>query len=378
MRTFLQSLVVVLLLSTSACAMEPATPELDKTFDGQSSDLESTAIVPTLDAEIADGQNAVWCSSFLTAWKSLATNIVRADISLEGSPQTAVALNNADDPTPHNPEGSTYVATGWNNKGVLEKIRKELKVAFPGKPAPTFPDIMPDSFVAYSYLEANVKFDLPYFQNRKPLEFTDSQGEKTKLTSFGIRPEDDYAYYKLRSQPRILFRKGGPGEEVELEFAIDLCAASSPSQVVVARIKREPTLAKALDRIRKELKGFEKLKQKNPDYTKYLENIGPNDVLLVPDLFWEISHHLSNLEGKQFLNDPLKGQRLDVAQQDILFRLDRSGAELKSESKMFCAPIPTYFVLDRPFLIYMKNRNAEEPYFTMWVDNAELLTPWTK
>jgi len=354
---------------------DSSVPELKKTFDGQSSDLESTTVVPTLETEIAEGHNAVWCSSFLTAWKSLARDIAKADISLEGSPQTALVLNKADDPTPHNPKGSTYVATGWNNKGVLDRIRNELMVAFPDKPAPTFPGIMPDSFVAYAYLEANVKFDLPYFQNGKPLEFTDSTGRKTEVASFGIRTEDDYAYYKLRSQPRVLFRKGGHRKEAELEFAIDLSATSSPSQIVLARIKREPSLAKALKRVEEELGEIEKLKQKDPRYAKYLEGIGPNDVLLVPNIFWQISHRFSEIEGKAFLNPQLKDQRLDIARQDILFRLDRGGAELKSESKIHCLPIPTYFVMDRPFLIFMRKRGETEPYFAMWVDNAKLLTP---
>ena len=82
------------------------------------------------------------------------------------------------------------------------------------------------------------------------------------------------------------------------------------------------------------------------------------------------------MEGRRFTNAELKGQRLDVAQQDIQFRLDRSGAELKSEAKIMMLPIPTYFILDRPFLIYMKKRDAKSPYFVMWVDNAALLTPW--
>lgn len=372
----LQLLVVTLLLSTSAYAGQPVASEMNKPFNSQSSDLESTVVVPTLNTEIASGQNAVWCSSFLTAWKSLSTNIAKADILLEGPPQTAVVLNKADDPTPHNPEGSTYVAAGWNNKGVLDKIREELKLRFPGKAIPTFPGIASDSFVAYSYLEANVKFHLPYFQNRKPLEFTDSKGRKTKISSFGIRPEDDNAYDMLRSQPRILFQKGGLFEKTELEFAIDLCAASFPNQIVLARIKRESSLAKALERIDKELGEIEKLKRKTPDYARTLGKIGPNDVLLVPDLFWQLSHRFSEIEGKAFLNPELKGRRLDVAQQDILFRLDRSGAELKSESKMYCKSISTHLVMDRPFLIFMKKRGATKPYFAMWVDNAELLTPW--
>jgi hypothetical protein len=101
--------------------------------------------------------------------------------------------------------------------------------------------------------------------------------------------------------------------------------------------------------------------------------LGPNDVLLVPDFFWHITHRFAELEGQAFMNPTLKGQRMDVAQQDILFRLDRSGAELESEAKIYALPIPTYYVFDRPFLIYMKKRGEPHPYFVMWVDNAELL-----
>jgi len=60
--------------------------------------------------------------------------------------------------------------------------------------------------------------------------------------------------------------------------------------------------------------------------------------------------------------------------QTIRFRLDRSGAELASEARMPCAPAATHYVCDRPFLIVMKKRGAERPFFVMWVDNAELLS----
>ena len=67
---------------------------------------------------------------------------------------------------------------------------------------------------------------------------------------------------------------------------------------------------------------------------------------------------------------------MDIAQQDILFRLNRTGAILKSEAKAAYTGIPTQFYLDRPFLIYVKKRNAPMPFFAMWVDNAELLRVW--
>ena len=107
-----------------------------------------------------------------------------------------------------------------------------------------------------------------------------------------------------------------------------------------------------------------------------LLNLGPNDVLLVPNLFWQLSHHFSELEGKSFANGTLKGQPIVVAQQDILFRLDRSGAELKSESRMGVMMGPRHFILDHPFLIYMTQRGSQTPFLAMWIDNAELLSKW--
>ncbi|MBN2577889.1 MAG: hypothetical protein JXB10_02775 [Pirellulales bacterium] len=374
----------LMLVLAASCSNQPQPPVTPKSFDGDSKDLKTTEIVATLDAPLTQGKNTIWCASFLSAWKKLQKDLAGEPVALEQAPPEVLSLNNAADPRSEIPPEALYVAVGWKPKGILDKIQRELKQKFPTKPPPVFPDIRNDSFVAYAYLEANVKFPLPYFQSREPLEFTDSEGRKAKVTSFGIREEDDYAYKKLRAQPKILFWKGFPPmetgdpkdqEEEKFEYAVDLCADSSSSQIVVANIARQSSLADALAYTEEAIKRHEEKIIKNPDYSRS-RDLGPNDVLLIPDLFWTISHRFSELEGKSFTNTKLKGQRLDVAQQDIYFRLDRSGAELKSESKLYCAPVPIYYVFDHPFLIYMKKRNAKNPYFAIWVDNAELLSPW--
>ena len=106
--------------------------------------------------------------------------------------------------------------------------------------------------------------------------------------------------------------------------------------------------------------------------------MGSDTVLFVPDLSWQIVHRFNEIEGRRFTNQKLAGQRLDVAEQDILFRLNREGAELKAEAKLIKLGliVRKRFILDRPFLIYMKVRGAPAPYFAMWVDNAELLRRW--
>ena len=106
-----------------------------------------------------------------------------------------------------------------------------------------------------------------------------------------------------------------------------------------------------------------------------MREFGIRDVLLVPNLNWEVRHHFAELEGsdKRFLNAGFSGYYIAKAMQTIRFKLDRSGAELASEAQMHCKPMATRFVCDRPFLIVVKKRGTERPFFVMWVDNAELL-----
>jgi hypothetical protein len=342
-------------------------PDAEPSFTGDPRSLKATIIAPTLDASIDGQTNVIWCASFLAAWKALEADLAKEPPSLRGAPKVALDLNMASDPRPHISQECLYTAAGWNHEGITEKITKDLARMFPTKPPPNFPGIAQNSFVAYAYLEANVKFSLPYFQNQKPLMFTDYAGVKTKLSSFGIRQEDDYAYFKLRRQPQILF-KTWDKNYMRTDYIIDLDRTSTPNQIILAMVTPKPTLLEMLSTIKEKI-DTTKERQGNND-------IGPNDVLLVPDMVWNITHRFVELEGQEFANPKLIGQRIDVAQQDIQFRLDRSGAELKSEAKMYMCPTPTYYIVDRPFLIVMKKRGADTPYFVMWVANAELLRKW--
>ena len=345
---------------SSALASEPV-------FAGNSRELQTTAIVPTLDTPTQKKINTIWCGSFLATWKTMETDLAEKPLTLRGKPEVAHTLDNAPDPRPHIPAENLYVAAGWNQQGITERIAKDFALRFPSRSPPAFPGLLPNSFVAYAYLDANVKFSLPYFQNSKPLLFTDGTGKETALNSFGIRPEDDYAYDKLRQQPAILFE--ARNERYSLtECIVDLDHTSSPSQIILAWVAPKITLAETLKSVEEKIAAAARNQQRKV--------LGINDVLLVPDIAWSISHRFVEIEGREFTNSTLKGQQLDVAQQDIQFRLDRSGAELTSEAKVYMLPLPTYYVFDHPFLIYIEKRGAAMPYFVMWVENAELLGKW--
>ncbi len=91
-------------------------------------------------------------------------------------------------------------------------------------------------------------------------------------------------------------------------------------------------------------------------------------------MFWRIDHRFRELIGK-FITNAGSAMPIVEALQTIEFRLDRSGAAVESESLVTASAIPRFLVFDRPFLVYMQRRDADWPFFVMWVDNAELLMP---
>jgi hypothetical protein len=357
--------IVVLLRRSSAYTPPPLA------FDGPSDTLEKTVIVPTLDTPMPEGKNVIWCASFQLAWNEMRDEIVGEPIRIENAEEIAARLNagkaSKDDLEP----ADYYINAGAVADGVIEKIQRDMASRFPDAPTPEI-QASEQAVVAYAYLAANVKFAIPFFENKEEFLF-----EGVPVSSFGVRDKDAYAYGRLRSQVGILYMLprdsrmywayGHPSNPNP--FALDLCTDSSPYQVIVARVEPKPTLSETLADLDEKIAGW--------DSDEWEGRFGPSDVLLVPTMSWRVTHHFTELEGadKVILNErsPVAGYWVRETSQLIDFRLDRSGARLRSEAKYVCEAGERYFVLDRPFLIVMKKRGGQEPFFVMWVANAELL-----
>jgi hypothetical protein len=344
----------------SACERAPSDA-IERKLD--SAALAGVAILPTFDSPIRAGKSAVWCASFQIAWNRLARDVIKGPPRVGGAEELCKQLDRQVATEQDLPPGSFYAAAGWAMDGIVGRIRKEMAAAFPAAPPPDLAG-QGAMAVAYAYLEAGVKFPIPFFESRKPLVFTDSSGQKTEVTSFGLREEDEYAYKELRDQAEVLFAERSPEH-----FAIDPCR-SSAVQIILARIPPRTTLGETVAMAEEKIAGFTK--------DEHSRRIGIASVLLIPNIAYKLLHHFKELEGrdKPLLNSAMNGMWIEDACQVIRFRLDRSGAQLASEAKIEVPLAPLQdFIFDRPFLVVLRNRGGR-PFFAAWIDGPELLQPW--
>jgi hypothetical protein len=333
-------------------------------FVGSSERLQRTTVVLTLDTPLPAGTSVIWCASLALAWQEMEKTLHSGPVALEGAEDVSRALGSLPDigllPEDH------YLAAGFVKDGILDRIRREMPARFPGAPILDLPAADPDHLLAYAYLQASVRYEFAFRDSEKPLPFKDSQGRVTPVKAFGIRKKDaDQGKPTFRGQVSILFREGE-------EFAVDLSQNTRPYQIVVARLGRKATLRAALADLEERI-ARATLKKLDP-------NLSDGAILLVPNMTWRVEHRFRHLEGKRLRNPTLPpGSLLDWAFQVIEFKLDRHGATLASHADVLDwqdgAP-EEHFLLDRPYLIVMRRRDLQTPFFVMWVDNAELLRPF--
>jgi hypothetical protein len=327
-----------------------------------------TTIVPTLDSPCPPGRNVIWCSSFQLAWNELRDNVIGAPLEVKGAEDVAKRLNAAEQSIADLEPNSVYAAGGRIEQGIVDTIEEDMAARFPSHALLDF-NHYDSGILAYSYLAAQVPFKYPFRQAEEPLVFTDSQGTETHVQAFGLWKAHLERYQNMREQVDILFSHSKDRRrdwEVD-EYALDLCKHSTPYQVVVAVVEPNESLGKTYDYVRAQAGRF-----RQRDYYEQDRQLGKADILKVPEMFWEIDHRFEELIGKLVAN-PGIGMPIVEALQTIRFRLDRSGALLESESLSVIAAMPRHFEFNRPFLVYMQKRGAEQPFFVVWVDNAELL-----
>jgi len=350
-----------------------------------STDLKETSIAATLDCPMPEYKNVIWCSTFQIAWDRLKNDIIGEPVKVPEAEELAERLNNAEVSKTDLQEKSFYSAAGIVKDGIVKEIITEMEKRFPSEPKPDFsklkrltPYQQQETIITYSFLDVDAGFKKPFHNKETKFIFQDSNGKDTAVTSFFIDKDDWDA--EVAEQVEILYYKENEKPD-EADFAVDLCKYTEPYQVVLALLPRQDTLRETVDAVEKKVSEF----KKDPDYEQlrkfhlYGFAIREPDSLIVPDILYKLTHQYEELIGKKIKNQNYMNYWFLIARQMINFSLSRTGVTLKSEGIAAPPPparlqFPRRFHFNRPFLIYVKKRQGgTDPFFVMWVDNAELM-----
>ena len=110
-------------------------------------------------------------------------------------------------------------------------------------------------------------------------------------------------------------------------------------------------------------------------------------LLRVPVLDFHVRHDFQQLIGLNVRNMPAPPPNvIKAAQETIAYRLDERGAELLAQAEIvvmlssmgddeppFDPQRPRHFVLDRPFLLAMRETGASQLYLLCWVAMPDIM-----
>jgi hypothetical protein len=320
----------------------------------------ATTVVPHLEAAITRGKNVVYGATFQLAWDELRSKTPSGQVEMEGNPPLAAALNRGKFPRSDISDESVVVRTGFVQEGVLDAIQKEMNQKFPGVKY-WLPDKNIRVAVAFAFLHKRLPFETPFDVLREPLVFHAAAGD-VRVAAFGVK---DFKYGRST--------KAGSEQLEVLSYVSDddfvIRLKPKADEIVLAKVRPAATLAETLQAVRQRIG--------RDAGNVHDRSLKEKENLAVPRIALDLQREYEEIMGKVFLNTPWAGMPLEIAYQGVRFTLDETGVKLDLESIL--APFngadekTRQFIFDKPFLLYLKESKAEQPYLVMWIENAELM-----
>jgi hypothetical protein len=318
-----------------------------------------TNVVATPDAPLQAGRNTAYCCTLQLAWQQLAQRLGEPPKLTDGS-----ALAESFSARPFSEEflnPRDYLATAASAAEV-GRIESELAQRFPGVTSQLLPNVSgatPDVFVLFAFLQKSLGFVAKYEALTEPLPFATTDGA-VSVPAFGFRKLDEDRSIDRQWRDQIAVLRYQPAGDIVLRLDV----RGGADEIYLARIPRPETLQAAI-----EFTLAAATEKSEPPAT--------GDQLAVPVLSLGIQHEFPELARREIVGFP---QRIQSAHQIIRFRLDELGAVLRSEALVIgefgsSDPPPSHpwrLVFDRPFLVLLRQRDAAQPYFALWVEDPRL------
>ena len=310
-------------------------------------------IAPTLDFPVTDGQNLAWCGTLQLAWNEARNCFGGGPIQLDPPSPLADALNHQ----PFNRDcidpASIFTAVGAIDAGIIERIREHLRKMGAPESRVLGADGLGrgvDEFICYARLDKNLQFPKPFGR----LGYRPLAGRKVPCFGYlkDTRNADD-------SRQQTLIHH----YETPQDFVVELKTQDNEDTLVLAKTAPAPTLREIVSAVTAQIQTAPIVAWRN-------------DVLIVPCINLSCLEKFTELQGRRIFGS--LGWLVKSAMQSIDFQMDEKGVLLRSEaqisfSRSLAAVAQHVMILEPPFLLLMKRKNSNVPYFATWIANADLL-----
>lgn len=303
----------------------------------------------------SNAQDRLWVGSFQLVWNDFINKIVHNPVRFrEGTPILINELNKQSFTSDDISEKNYYKYTGKVKKNTKKIISKNIRKKFhESSDLLDKIDLTPrnDMFFIYAMLNKNFEF----------VNAFDKLGHST----FGLNSVVDYFGIGEKSDNRL-----GEGVEVlfyndSSDYAVKLITTSGDEVYLYKNSSNKPFYYIYND-MNKKQKAFE-------GTTLFKKN----DELKIPNISLFEEKIYEELTNRRIMGTNMV---INQAMQTIKFNMNNKGVKLKSEAGLSAEVtsllppeelIPRYFYFDDTFVIFLKEKEKQKPYFALRVNNIE-------
>lgn len=304
-----------------------------------------TIFHPSLRAPIKPATNTVYAVGFQMAWNQLSRSTAQK-IEMEGGPAYLRDLNFAPGNFRDISEDYRIGIAANPGRTAIQRFATEFSRKFAGTDTIT-PEV--DSagiaLLGYVWKPLTVGFPLPYYP--ESIKF---KGQR--VDSWGI---GSTAAAEKYGHNVVSYNYKG-----RKDFLVRISSDSLPDEILIARFPEpKPELLRNYININNWM-------QAEP------APFGPQDRLLIPAFHFEAHQHFEEIEGGIVTNPELKGQKVTTAME--IYRLGLGNDQVDA-GRYEASTGGKIMILEGPFFLMIKEKEAPYPWFMMWVNNPQLM--WT-
>ncbi|XOV66942.1 MAG: hypothetical protein ACFHU9_15045 [Fluviicola sp.] len=311
----------------------------------------ATAFAPTLESTIVEDQNLIYCTTTELLWRELIEYMGGIPKFILPNENTMALRKSMNDYSDRISEDHWLAIVGETEDGIIDSITREMNRKFKNAALLDLPN--ENDIIGYSYLEKNVKFSAYLTRDVGAINF-----KGTLVKAFGLE-----GGFPNKYNERVKIHD----YQNKDDFILQLECKDSLDQIYLAKISPGATLSetyeKAISRVEK-------------DSIRYLKKY---DMLKIPFLQFDITENF--IDSLPFVIEETTTDYhfVDLTQR-IKFDLNEEGIKLHSNAAAIIDfgefEPATFYTFDQPFLVIMKRKGRQEPYFVYWVANAEHMKTW--